>query len=86
MNFNKIRTLTDSVTELAKALRFSTLLKLNEDETKVSRITKFRPKAQDEVDKCTIYVVRQNPDLSTYLDITFVCFINNRNTYPLMLV
>ncbi len=57
MNFNKLRALTEDLKEIAKALKFSAILKLSEDETKVSRITPFRPKSQDEVDTCTIYVV-----------------------------
>lgn len=57
MNFNKLRTLTEDSKEIIKALNFSTVLKLNEDETKVSRLTPFRPKSQEEVDLCTIYVV-----------------------------
>ena len=43
---------------LMKALKFSKTLKLSEDDTKVSRITPFRPKSQEEVDLCTVYVVR----------------------------
>lgn len=61
MNFNKLRALTENPKEIAKALKFSTILKLSEDETKVSRITPFRPKSQEEVDLCTLYVENLPP-------------------------
>lgn len=57
LNFNKIRNLTEDVKEIAKALKFSSQLRLSEDGTTVSRITSFQPKSQEEVDNCTIYVV-----------------------------
>ncbi|KAI9565467.1 hypothetical protein GHT06_009259 [Daphnia sinensis] len=61
MNFNKLRALTEDPKEIVKALKFSTILKLSEDETKVSRITPFRPKSQEEVDLCTLYVENLPP-------------------------
>nr|CAH0106154.1 unnamed protein product [Daphnia galeata] len=64
MNFNKLRALTEDLKEIAKALKFSKTLKLSEDETKVSRITPFRPKSQEEVDLCTVYVERLPPHAS----------------------
>ena len=57
LSFNKMRTLTGDVKEIAKALKYSSKLRLNEDETMVSRTTLFLPKSQEEVDNCTIYVV-----------------------------
>ncbi|XP_046445689.1 la-related protein 7-like [Daphnia pulex] len=64
MNFNKLRAMTEDLKEIAKALKFSKTLKLSEDETKVSRITPFRPKSQEEVDLCTVYVERLPPHAS----------------------
>ena len=57
LSFNKMRTLTGDVKEIAKALKYSSKLRLSEDETMVSRTTLFLPKSQEEVDNCTIYVV-----------------------------
>lgn len=56
LSFNKMRTLTGDVKEIAKALKYSSKLRLSEDETMVSRTTLFLPKSQEEVDNCTIYV------------------------------
>ncbi|EFX64977.1 hypothetical protein DAPPUDRAFT_333645 [Daphnia pulex] len=64
MNFNKLRALTEDLKEIAKALKFSKTLKLSEDDTKVSRITPFHPKSQEEVDLCTVYVERLPPHAS----------------------
>ena len=57
MNFNKLRSICDDVKEVAKALKYSTILKLSNDETKVSRLTPFCQKSQEETDQCTIYIV-----------------------------
>lgn len=57
LNFNKIRALTEDVKEIARALKYSTVLKINDDETAVSRIASFLPKSVEEVENCTIYVV-----------------------------
>lgn len=60
LKFNKIRSLTQSVDDLQKALNKSELLALNEDKTKVFR--KTAPKEKQNVDDCTIYVERIKPD------------------------
>ena len=52
-----MKALTDDTKEISKALQYSTLLKLSEDGTRVSRIAPFVPRSNDEVDLCTIYVV-----------------------------
>lgn len=67
MNFNKVKALTDDVKEVAKALQYSTVLKVSEDGTKVSRITPFVPRSKDEVDLCTIYVVLYHINVSFLL-------------------
>ncbi|EFX60609.1 hypothetical protein DAPPUDRAFT_342412, partial [Daphnia pulex] len=59
-----LRALTEDLKEIAKALKFSKTLKLSEDDTKVSRITPFHPKSQEEVDLCTVYVERLPPHAS----------------------
>ena len=56
MKFNKIRAISEDLQEIIKALKKSTFLKLSEDESKVSRITPFIPKPQEDIDNCTIYV------------------------------
>lgn len=60
LKFNKIRSLTQSVDDLQKALNKSELLALNEDKTKVFR--KTAPREKQNVDDCTIYVERIKPD------------------------
>ena len=55
MGFNKIKSLTTTVEDIAGSLKNSTILKLNEEGTKVTRITPFTPKLDSE--ECTIYVV-----------------------------
>ena len=57
LSFNKIRTLSEDLKEIVKALKFSSKLKVSEDETAVSRIEPFLPRSQEEVDNSTIYVV-----------------------------
>merc|ERR1712106_508617 len=52
--FNKIRTITEDIVLLRKAIKKSSLVKLSEDETKVSRKVPFQEK-RDEVE-CTIYI------------------------------
>merc|ERR1712071_728533 len=54
LSFNKIRTLSEDLKEIVKALKFSSKLKVSEDETAVSRIEPFLPRSQ--VDISTIYV------------------------------
>lgn len=58
-NFNKLQTLhRDGISRnvLIQALSQSTMLQLNEDKTRVRRITPFKEISQDETDKRTIYV------------------------------
>ncbi|GFS01236.1 La-related protein 7, partial [Elysia marginata] len=58
-NFNKLQTLhRDGVSRnvLIQALSRSKILQLNEDKTKVRRITPFQEISQEETDRCTIYV------------------------------
>ncbi|XP_039443906.1 la-related protein 7 [Culex pipiens pallens] len=54
LKFNRIKTLTDSVEDIAVALKNSELLELSEDRTKVHRVTEFRERVNCE--DCTIYV------------------------------
>nr|CAD7586797.1 unnamed protein product [Timema genevievae] len=60
LKFNKIRTMTSKMKDIAKALKHSELLSVNEDGTKVFRVIPFKPK--DNVDDCTIYVEQLPPD------------------------
>lgn len=60
LRFNRIQQLTHSVRDLAKSLKKSELLQLNEDKTKVSRVTPV--KVKENVDACTIYVEQLTPD------------------------
>nr|CAD7567941.1 unnamed protein product [Timema californicum] len=60
LEFNKIRKMTSKMKDIAKALKHSELLSVNEDGTKVFRVTPFKPK--DNVDDCTIYVEQLPPD------------------------
>nr|CAD7408412.1 unnamed protein product [Timema cristinae] len=60
LEFNKIRKMTSKMKDIAKALKHSELLSVNEDGTKVSRVTPFKPK--DNADDCTIYVEQLPPD------------------------
>nr|CAG4635044.1 EOG090X0CQA [Alona affinis] len=62
MNFNKVKALTDDVKEIAKALQYSTVLKVSEDGRKVSRITPFKPRSKEEIENCTIYVEHLPPN------------------------
>ncbi|KAK3732343.1 hypothetical protein RRG08_055926 [Elysia crispata] len=58
-NFNKLQTLhKDGISRnvMIQALTRSTMLQLNEDKTKVRRITPFQEISQEETDKRTIYV------------------------------
>ena len=81
--FNKISALCDNVKEIARALSFSTVLKLSEDGTKVSRISPYHPRSPEEVDRCTIYVV------STAAFEHFLCFLTSylipRKSFPCQL-
>ena len=70
---------------LMKALKFSKTLKLSEDDTKVSRITPFRPKSQEEVDLCTVYVVRIKRNWWTQPCLHINLLFMNRNDYHPML-
>ena len=65
LKFNKIKKITEDLGEIAKALKYSQVLKVSGDGSKVSRITPFVPRSQAEVDNCTIYVV-------TLLDFLFI--------------
>ena len=58
LNFNKIRILTDDLQALAKAIKRSTFLELNEEHTKVKRCVPYVQPNQADVDKRTVYVVR----------------------------
>ena len=78
MNFNKLRTLTEDIKEIAKALKFSTTLKLSQDETKVSRNTPFHPKSQEEADLCTIYVV--NSYYLPYIPLIYLTYYYHTGT------
>ncbi|XP_015589916.1 la-related protein 7 [Cephus cinctus] len=60
LRFNKIRSLTDDITKIAKALQSSTMLSVSEDGTKVSRITPICQK--ENADECTVYVQGLPPD------------------------
>lgn len=60
LTFNKISKLTSSVEEIAKALKKSDLLELNEDCTKVKRTTPHKIKTNE--DECIIYVQTIQPD------------------------
>lgn len=60
LRFNKIRTLTDDVNRVAKALKNSTILSLSEDGTKVCRTTPINPRENCEA--CTVYVQGLPPD------------------------
>lgn len=57
MTFNRVKSITEDICEVQKALEHSTVLKLSEDKCKVSRIIPFQPRSQEEEDQCTIYVV-----------------------------
>ncbi|KAL6255716.1 hypothetical protein P5V15_012959 [Pogonomyrmex californicus] len=57
---NKLRELTTDINRIAKALEGSTILKVSEDGTKVSRITPIEGK--ENVDECTVYVQNLPPD------------------------
>lgn len=54
LKFNKIKALTETVGDIAKAVTGSELLQLSEDETKVKRKTDLQVKA--DADECTLYV------------------------------
>lgn len=60
LRFNRIQQLTHSTHDLAKALKKSEFLQLNEDKTKVFRTTPVKEK--ENVDACTIYVEQLTPD------------------------
>lgn len=78
MNFNKLRSICDDVKEVVKALKYSTILKLSNDETKVSRIIPFCQQPQEEIDQCTIYVVSWDEILSSNIwDWIQASFFNN---------
>ena len=57
MNFNKIRSLTTDPEEIAKSLKKSENLELNEASTMVKRKIEFVEPSQKDIDKKTIYVV-----------------------------
>jgi La-related protein 7 len=57
LRFNKIRLLTSSVDQIAKAIKHSTRLELNEAKSMVRRVDAFVEPTQKDVDKKTIYVV-----------------------------
>lgn len=57
LKFNKIRTLTTDSKEIAKSLKYSTQLELNQEGTMVRRLTSFVEPTQKDIDKKTIYVV-----------------------------
>lgn len=59
MKFNKIRNLTTDIDLLTKSIKKSEFLTLNDDKTKVKRITDFIEPTQKHVDKKTIYVVNK---------------------------
>ncbi|XP_063700918.1 la-related protein 7 [Culicoides brevitarsis] len=54
LKFNKIKALTQTVEDIAKAVSGSELLALSEDSTKVKRKTELQVKA--DADECTLYV------------------------------
>ncbi|XP_067008323.2 la-related protein 7 [Anabrus simplex] len=60
LTFNRIRRLTSSVEDLAKALKNSEMLTVSEDGTKICRVTPV--KVKENVDDCTIYVEQLPPD------------------------
>ena len=79
LKFNKIRTLTSEVHTLAKSLKRSTFLELNEEHTKVKRCVPYVEPNQNDVDKRTVYVVRSF-SLNIIPCVVFIIFIN-RNVY-----
>uniref|UniRef100_A0A336LYV2 La-related protein 7 n=1 Tax=Culicoides sonorensis TaxID=179676 RepID=A0A336LYV2_CULSO len=54
LKFNKIKSLTESIEDIAKAVTGSELIQLSEDQTKVKRKTDLQVKA--DADECTLYV------------------------------
>ncbi|XP_049835952.1 la-related protein 7 [Schistocerca gregaria] len=60
LRFNKIRSLTSNIEDIAKALRDSEILSVTEDGTKVYRTTPIHIKENEE--DCTIYVEQLPPD------------------------
>ena len=82
MNFNKLRSICDDIKEVVKALKYSTILKVSEDETKVSRLTPFSQRSQEEIDQCTIYVVSYI--IICYVNVYHLFFYLNRNNYHQM--
>jgi hypothetical protein len=59
LKFNKIRELTNDIKQIVKSLKHSDLLELNETGTMARRKVAFVEPSQKDVDKKTIYVVRQ---------------------------
>ncbi len=57
LKFNKIRQLTSNQEIIAKALKKSELLEINQEKTHVRRRTEFVEPSQKKTDKRTIYVV-----------------------------
>lgn len=58
LKFNKIRSLTTDLKLIAKALKHSQVLELNDDQTMLRRRITFVEPSQTKIDKRTIYVVR----------------------------
>lgn len=69
LNFNKIKSMTTKVKDIANALQTSELLKVTEDGTKVFRTT--QPQQKENSDECTIYVeqIPVDADHSWLIDI-----------------
>ncbi len=57
LKFNKIRQLTDDLVLIAKALKKSELLEVNQEKSHVRRKSEFVEPSQKKTDKKTIYVV-----------------------------
>lgn len=62
LKFNKVRSLTNNVKDIAKAVKKSTILQLSEDLTKICRLTPIQER--ENVDECTIYVERIPIDMT----------------------
>lgn len=56
LSFNKMKEIASGVDEIQKALESSEMLELSSDRQSVRRITEIKRK--DNIDECTVYVVR----------------------------